>query len=109
MRNAGPTAWSSRRSPWPVDVRRARKAQIRPIDLGGSSASPLEPKLQAAPPHELDTPPGFEEEQSAKPSKEERTLTRLESWKNRADNARPNRELPSKLKAMAGELTSMLP
>jgi hypothetical protein len=54
---------------WPVDVRRARKAQIRPIDLGGSSASPLEPKLQAAPPHELDTPPGFEEEQSAKPSK----------------------------------------
>jgi hypothetical protein len=40
MRNAGPTAWSSRRSPWPGDVRRARKAQIRPIDFGGSSASP---------------------------------------------------------------------
>jgi Protein of unknown function (DUF4011)/AAA domain len=65
-----------------VDVRRARKAQIRPIDLGESSASPLEPKLQAAPLHELDTPPGFEEEQPVKPSKEERTLTRLESWKN---------------------------
>jgi hypothetical protein len=64
-----------------IDVRRARKAQIRPLNLGGSAAW-IEPNVQAANPHELDAPPAFEEEQPAKPPKEERSLTRLESWKN---------------------------
>jgi very-short-patch-repair endonuclease len=65
-----------------VDVHRARKAQIRPLDLGGSSASPIAPNVQAATPHELEAAPVFEEEQAAQPSREERALTRLESWKN---------------------------
>ena len=65
-----------------IDVRRARKAQIRPLDLGGSSTGRFEPNVQATTAHELDVPPLFEEEQPAKPSKEERSVTRLESWKN---------------------------
>ena len=65
-----------------IDVRRARKAQIRPLDLGGSSTGRIEPNVQATTAHELDAPPLFEEEQPAKPSKEERSVTRLESWKN---------------------------
>jgi very-short-patch-repair endonuclease len=65
-----------------VDVRRARKAQIRPLDLGGSSAGSITPNLQAATPHELEAAPVFEEEQTAQPPRQERALTRLESWKN---------------------------
>jgi hypothetical protein len=65
-----------------VDVRRARKAQIRPLDLGGSSAGSIKPNLQAATRHELEAAPVFEEEQAAQPPREERALTRLETWKN---------------------------
>src|SRR5574337_710847 len=65
-----------------VDVRRARKAQIRPLDLGGSAGSPIEPKVQATAPHELAAAPVCEEEQPAQVPKEERIFTRFESWKN---------------------------
>ena len=56
-----------------VDVRRARKAQIRPLDLGGSSAGSIKPNFQAATPHELEAAPVFEEEQTAQPPREERS------------------------------------
>ena len=46
-----------------IDVRRARKAQIRPLDLGGSSASPIAPNVKPPTPLELEPPPLFEEEQ----------------------------------------------
>ena len=65
-----------------IDVRSARKAQIRPLDLGGSSAGSIKPNVQAATPHELEAAPVFEEEQTAQPPREERALTRLETWKN---------------------------
>ena len=65
-----------------IDVRSARKAQIRPLDLGGSSAGTIEPNVRAATPHELDAAPVFEEEQQAQAPKEERVFTRFESWKN---------------------------
>ena len=56
-----------------VDVRRARKAQIRPsISRHASSAGVIEPKIQPAAPHELDAPPVFEEEQPSQPAKGDR-------------------------------------
>ena len=65
-----------------IDIRRARKAQIRPLDLGGSPANTIAPNVQAATAHELEPAPAFEEEQPAQAPKEERAATRLESWKN---------------------------
>jgi len=65
-----------------IDVRRSRKAQIRPLDLGGAASGALEPGVDAAVHQDLDAAPVFEEDQPIHPPKQERALTRLESWKN---------------------------
>ena len=65
-----------------LDVRRARKALIRPLDLGSPDSLPFGPKTKASDPHELDETPPFEEELPARPEIEEREQGRLESWKN---------------------------
>ena len=65
-----------------IDLHRARKEQIRPLDLLGSTGTPIEPKARAAVPQELDAAPVFEEEHQAQVPKEERVFTRFESWKN---------------------------
>jgi very-short-patch-repair endonuclease len=64
-----------------VDIRRARAARIKPLDLGGGGGPVIEPKTFAAKAHILDEAPKFEEEMDRRPQSEERPLDRLESWK----------------------------
>ena len=65
-----------------LDVRAARKAQIRPLDVGGSGGSVIEPRVAGSAPQALAAAPAFEEEQPAPIPKEARVFTRFESWKN---------------------------
>lgn len=64
-----------------VDVRRARSAGVKPLDLGGGTGPVIEAKTSPAEAQILDEAPKFEEELTKRPQKEDKPLDRLESWK----------------------------
>lgn len=65
-----------------IDVKRARSAKIRPIDLSGSGEPTITPSGAPSVPHEVGEIPKFEEDLD-KPREpvSERSLDRLEVWK----------------------------
>ena len=65
-----------------IDIKRARSARIRPLDLGGGTSSRVAPKVAPAQPDELETAPIFEEDIDRTQPAPERTLDRLEKWKS---------------------------
>ena len=65
-----------------IDVKRARAARIRPLDLGGSSSTAIDPKTEPTQPHELEAAPVFEEDLDRSAPAPERPLDRLEIWKS---------------------------
>ncbi len=65
-----------------VDVRRARTARIRPLDLGASSSAAIDPKAAPTQPHDLESAPVFEEDLDRSAPAPERQLDRLETWKS---------------------------
>ena len=64
-----------------IDVKRARAARIRPLDLGSDPSSAIKPNVAPIAPSELDAPPVFEEEIDHSSPSPERPLDRLEKWK----------------------------
>ena len=66
-----------------IDVRRARSAKIRPLDLAGSTDPAIQPVTSVAMAQEVGEVPQFEEEldKRREPAPEERNLDRLEIWK----------------------------
>jgi hypothetical protein len=64
-----------------IDVKRARAACVRPLDLDGGGTSPVGPKTAPVQPGELDTLPVFEEDMDRSAPAPERPLNRLEKWK----------------------------
>lgn len=64
-----------------VDVRRSRRAKIKPLDLTGGEAAKLEPKTTDVSAQEIDEPPKFDEEMVRHEPAQEKILDRLESWK----------------------------
>jgi hypothetical protein len=65
-----------------IDVRRARSAKIRPLDLGGSAEPAITPKATAQTAQEVGEVPQFEEDLDQRPEPApEKTLDRLETWK----------------------------
>jgi hypothetical protein len=64
-----------------VDIRRARSAGVKPLDLGGGTGPVIEAKASPAEAQRLDEAPKFEEELSKPLQKDEKPLDRLESWK----------------------------
>lgn len=65
-----------------IDVRRARSAKIRPLDLSGSSEPTIAPAATAGMAQEVGEVPQFEEElDKRREPVAEKTLDRLESWK----------------------------
>jgi hypothetical protein len=63
-----------------IDVKRARSAKIRPIDLSGSGEPTITPSGAPSVSHEVGEIPKFEEDLD-KPPVSERSLDRLEVWK----------------------------
>jgi hypothetical protein len=63
-----------------IDVKRARKASIRPLDLSVAAAV-IRPNAAATRPVEIDEPPNFEEDFDHSAPAPERQLDRLEKWK----------------------------
>jgi len=64
-----------------IDIRRARSAGVKPLDLGGGTGPVIEAKTSPAEAQKLDEAPKFEEELTKRPQKEDKPLDRLESWK----------------------------
>jgi very-short-patch-repair endonuclease len=65
-----------------VDVRRARSAKIRPLDLSGSAEAAIRPVATTVPAQELGETPQFEEDlDKRRDPAPERNLDRLEIWK----------------------------
>ena len=64
-----------------VDVRRARTARIKPLDLGGGNGTVIEAKTSSPEAQVLEEVPQFEEEMDRCWQNDERPLDRLESWK----------------------------
>lgn len=64
-----------------VDVRRARSAGVKPMDLGGGAEPATEANVAAATELPLEEAPQFEEEFDARAQRDAQPLDRLESWK----------------------------
>jgi very-short-patch-repair endonuclease len=65
-----------------IDVRRARSAKIRPLDLSGSTDPAIRPVTSTATAQELGEVPQFEEElDKRREPTPEKNLDRLEKWK----------------------------
>jgi very-short-patch-repair endonuclease len=64
-----------------IDVRRARRAKIRPLDLGDATYPAAAPNTATTTAQSLEEAPRFEEEMDRSPSAPERTFDRLETWK----------------------------
>lgn len=64
-----------------VDVRKARAANIRPLDLSGPSDT-ISPNTGPTQTVEIDEPPAFEEDMDRSAPAPERITDRLEAWKN---------------------------
>lgn len=64
-----------------IDIKKARSARIRPLDLGGGATSPIAPKVAPVQADELEAAPTFEEDMDRSHTAPERILDRLEKWK----------------------------
>ncbi|MBG0809900.1 DUF3320 domain-containing protein [Methylosinus sp. H3A] len=64
-----------------VDIRRARIASIKPLDLGGNTGPVIEPKASAIEAQVLEETPRFAEEMDRRKKRDDKPLDRLESWK----------------------------
>jgi very-short-patch-repair endonuclease len=64
-----------------IDVRRSRRAKIKPLDLGDGASSELVPKTADVSAQEIDEAPKFAEDMVRADPAQEKILDRLESWK----------------------------
>jgi len=84
-----------------IDIKKARSARIRPLDLGGGTSSPVAPRVASAQPDELESAPFFEEDMDRSQPASERIVDRLERWKSkpaRSDASQPAFEFQDRQK-----------